>query len=107
MVNEGSHIQMTESTTYLHNCTFCETTIAGATLEEVQEAGRIHLEEQHYRDFTNVFREKFGGKGCFDDCGYTYAGGGDPDAGFECPNCGYDNFYEFAERHIWWRAKVE
>ena len=99
---------MTKSpTTYLHSCTFCDTTLRGATLEEVQEAGRIHLKEQHYRDFNGVFREKFGGKECFDGCGYTYPGDENSDVGFECPNCGYDNFHEFAERHIWWQAKLE
>jgi len=99
---------MTDSiSTYLHDCDFCDVTIEGSTLDEVQERGREHLEDQHYSEFETVFVDQISGKSCLDGCGYTFPGESDDDVGFECPNCGYDNFSAFAARHIWWRAELE
>ena len=81
-------------------------TIEGSTLNEVQQRGRDHLEDQHYAAFEQVFVDRISGKSCFDDCGYTFPGDAE-DTGFECPNCGHDNFPEFADRHVWWRAELE
>ena len=99
---------MTDSASaYLHHCDFCDVTIEGSTLDEVQQRGREHLENDHYAAFEEVFVDQISGKACLDDCGYTFPAESANEVGFECPNCGYDNFAEFADRHIWWRAELE
>jgi hypothetical protein len=81
-------------------------TIEGSTLDEVQERGRDHLEEQHYVAFERVFVDQTRGKACFEGGGYTFPAESE-DIGFECPNCGHDNFPAFAASPIWWRAEFE
>lgn len=92
---------------YRHDCEFCEMTLEAGTLDELQEQGRTHLADQHYEDFQFLFQAKMEGRECLNECGYTYPTDPESDAGFECPECRYDNFPEFANRHIWWQAELE
>lgn len=99
---------MTDSiSTYRHDCDFCDETITGDTLDEVKTDGRTHLEDQHYSEFEQVFVDQISGKSCLGGCGYRFPRTAENDIGFECSNCGADNFPEFADRHIWWNVELE
>ena len=92
---------------YCHECDFCDVTIEGSTLDEVQENGRTHIETRHYAEFERMFVDQISGKPCLGGCGYTFPSKSEDDTGFDCPNCDYDNFSEFADRHIWWHVELE
>lgn len=90
---------------YRYTCDFCDDAVEADTIGDVQQRGQTHLAENHHGHFEFLFAQKFGGQECLNECGYHYPTT-DTDVGFECPNCGHDNFPEFASRHVWWHVEA-
>lgn len=93
-------------TAYRFDCAFCETVIENDTGNAVQEDARTHL-ENHRSELEDVFPVAFGGTGCHNDCGYEFPVSVDEGTGFDCPNCGYDNFPPFVRQYVYWRIEAE
>lgn len=88
-------------------CPDCDDVIRATTAGAVKERGKTHLEENHYAELSSAFGEVYGGEHCHDDCGYVFPVNGDSVAGFDCPNCGSDNFRPFVRRYLYWQIEVE
>ena len=68
----------------------------------MKDRGITHL-EAHKPTLFEVFANKRRGKHCQNECGYVFPVGGDQGTGFECLQCGYENFEAFAHRYLYWR----
>lgn len=86
------------------DCEYCDETLQATTLEAMKDRGTTHL-EAHTATLLEVLAEKDRGQHCQNDCGYIISGDGNEGAGFDCPNCGYDNFEEFAHRYLYWQIE--
>ncbi|MFC4451883.1 hypothetical protein [Halorussus aquaticus] len=93
-----------DSTVIGFDCPFCEEELQTPTIEAIRDRGRTHL-EIHRTDLLAEFANRERGKACQNDCGYVFPVGVDEVAGFECPECGYDNFEKFAHRYLYWQIE--
>lgn len=89
------------------DCDFCGETIEADTVGKAKESGKAHLEENHFDEFEALFRERYSGEDCRNGCGYSYPVGVEEVAGFECLDCGYDHFQEFANEYVFWHIEAE
>ncbi|NHN57617.1 MULTISPECIES: hypothetical protein [Halorussus] len=92
-------------TGYSFKCIFCDTVIENDVADGVKDDARTHLED-HRTDLEDVFSLAFGGTNCHNDCGYVFPVGVDEVAGFDCPECGHDNFPSFVQQYIYWRIEA-
>lgn len=92
---------------YQFDCDLCAEAFEASSMSEMKEHGRAHLNNHHYSELRDVFREKYRGKRCDGGCGYEFPVEMEDAAGFECPSCGYDHFPKFAGQYLWWRLTVE
>lgn len=88
------------------DCPFCDDVVRSATAEAVKDRGERHLGD-HRADLRTAFAELYGGERCDGDCGYVFPDGNGEVAGFECPDCGRDNFPPFVRRYLYWQIEVE
>lgn len=92
-------------TEFKFDCRFCEEVIETPTASAVKDRGVTHLEDHHQNDMKDVFSVAFGGKGCQNDCGYTFPVGVDEVADYECPECSHDHFPSFVQNYVYWRIE--
>lgn len=85
------------------DCEYCEAVVRTATVETMKDRGLRHL-ETHKATLLAVFAERTRGKDCQNDCGYRFPTGNRV-TGFDCPNCGADNFEVFARRYLYWQLE--
>lgn len=90
--------------TFRFDCEYCDEVLQTTTVEAMKNHGTTHL-EAHKGTLLDVFAGKSRGKHCRNDCGYHFPVGGGEVTGFDCPNCGYDNFTEFAHRYLYWQIE--
>lgn len=93
-------------TAYEFDCAFCDTVIENDTADSVQKDAKTHLGD-HRSELEDVFPMAFGGTDCHNDCGYEFPVGVDEVTGFECPECGHDNFAPFVRQYVYWRIEVK
>lgn len=93
-----------DSTVIEFDCEFCEEVVQTPTIEAMRDRGTTHL-ETHRNDLLGEFADRKRGKACQNDCGYVFPIGVDQVAGFDCRECGYDNFEEFAHRYLYWQIE--
>ncbi|NHN60402.1 MULTISPECIES: hypothetical protein [Halorussus] len=84
------------------DCEYCEVILQTQTIKAMKHWGTTHL-EAHKPTLFEIFAGKSRGKQCQNDCEYEFPVGGDQATGFECPQCGYDNFEDFAHRYLYWQ----
>lgn len=94
----------TARATFKSDCEYCDEVLQTTTIEAMKDEGTTHL-EAHEGSLLDAFAEKDRGKHCQNDCGYRFPVGSSEVAGFGCPNCGYDNFEEFAYRYLYWQIE--
>jgi NADH pyrophosphatase NudC (nudix superfamily) len=87
-------------------CIHCAETIETASVSELQDQGRAHLNDHHQSDLVDAFQERYGGRECQGGCGNKFPVETQNGAGFECPTCGHNHFPQFAGRYVWWRIEV-
>ncbi|WP_435180131.1 hypothetical protein [Halorussus sp. AFM4] len=93
-------------TGYSFDCTFCDTVIENDVADAVKDDARTHLAD-HRTELEDVFALAFGGTDCHNDCGYAFPVGVDEVTGFDCPECGHDNFPPFVQQYIYWRIEAQ
>ena len=86
------------------SCQHCETELKTETVEAMRDRGTAHL-ETHAGVLRGVFADKDRGTRCQNECGHVFSAGDDETAGFECPECGHENFEEFAHRYLYWQIE--
>lgn len=89
------------------DCTFCEEVFQSDSAERLKDRSRAHLETHEDAELLPAFADTYGGNDCRDDCGYVFPVGVEEVSGFDCPNCGHDNFQSFAERYLYWEIEAE
>lgn len=87
------------------DCDLCDETFRAATVEPLKATGRDHLDGDHDSELAEEFGEIYGGEPCRNDCGYVFPADAEEVAGFDCPECGHDNFSEFADRYLFWKIE--
>ena len=87
---------------FVFDCEHCEVVLQTRTIAAMKDRGAAHL-EAHRPTLFEVFADKQRGKQCQNDCGFEFPVGGNQGIGFECPQCGCDNFEAFAHRYLYWR----
>lgn len=96
--------KMSGQATVTFDCAFCEEILHAPTVEAMKDHGTAHL-ETHKDALLAVFAAKERGKDCQNGCGYVFPVGVDEVAGFDCPECGHDNFAAFAHRYLYWQIE--
>lgn len=94
----------TAHATFKFDCDYCDEILQTTTIEAMRDHGTTHL-EAHKDTLIEVFAEQSRGKHCQNDCGYRFPVGVDEVAGFDCPECGYDNFEAFSHRYLYWQIE--
>lgn len=84
-------------------CELCDATVRGSTVEGVRERAVTHLEDDHLAQLRAEFDDTLGGEPCRNDCGYVFPA--DDVTGYDCPECGHDNFRAFARQYLFWRIE--
>ena len=90
-------------TVYRHSCKFCDSNVDAESIEDITRQGRAHLEEQHFGELEAMFEDEYDWT-CQGDCSNEFPVG--DDTGFDCPECGHDNFPDFADRYVWWQIQI-
>lgn len=85
------------------DCEFCDSTIQAPTSETVKERGESHLETNHREMLKTILTDQFGGESCRSGCGYVFPSEGWD--GFECKECGHDNFSPFIRQYLYWKIE--
>lgn len=102
--DEGEREELDGDDPITFDCEYCEVVLEARTIDAMKERGTTHL-ETHKPTLFEIFADKSRGKQCQNECGYVFPVGGDQGTGFECPQCGYDNFEEFAHRYLYWQIE--
>lgn len=87
------------------DCEFCEETVRASELTELKNRAVSHLEGEHEVRLRAVFSDVFGGEPCRNECGHIFSTDVDEVSGFDCPECGHDNFDPFVRRYLYWRIE--
>lgn len=90
--------------TFRLDCPFCNEVIESETVDTVKDNGAVHLEEHHDTALTSVLA-KTNGNNEYHDCGSNFSVE-DSVEGFECPDCGYDNFQPLVQQYLYWQIEA-
>lgn len=89
------------------DCEFCEAVVSASSATALKARATAHLRENHGEDLRTALSEAHGGEACRNDCGYVFPADGIGVDGFDCPECGHDNFDPFLREYVYWRIENE
>ncbi|KZN22718.1 hypothetical protein A4G99_18340 [Haladaptatus sp. R4] len=103
--HSGEKIHDDTSITYHFVCEFCDEVLETESIDGMYDRGTAHLED-HRNDLLVSFVDGPRRNRCENDCGCVLPIVRDDVDGFECPDCGHDNFGSLARRHLYWEMEL-